>query len=63
MVLKYLRLRRTIRSWNNSNGVTVHHKWENCWCGAHVLAEGSEAEVQFVCEQFRARHRHISESA
>lgn len=52
------RLHRTIRNWNNSNGVTVYHKWENCWCGAHVLAEGSEAEVQFVCQQFRVRHRH-----
>lgn len=49
---------RTIRNWNDSNGVTVYHKWENCWCGAHVMAEGSEAEVLLVCKQFRERHRH-----
>lgn len=56
---KRLRLRRSIRDWNNSNGVVVHHKWESCWCGAHVMAEGSEAEVLFVCQQFGARHRHL----
>ena len=30
-----LRVRRTVRNWNSSNGVVVHHKWEICWCGAH----------------------------
>lgn len=55
---KRAHLHRTIRNWSNRNGVTVHHKWEICWCGAQVLAEGSEAEVLFVCKQFRARHRH-----
>ena len=57
-LLTRARLHRTIRSWSNRNGVTVHHKWEICWCGAQVIAEGSEAEVLHVCKGFRARHRH-----
>lgn len=56
-MLRRLRLRRTIRDWN---GAQVHEKWEGCWCGAHIDAEGSEAEVLFVCEQFRRRHRHLN---
>jgi len=57
-LLTRARLHRIVRDWSNANGFTVHHKWEICWCGAQVIAEGSEAEVLHVCKKFRVRHRH-----
>jgi hypothetical protein len=37
---------------------TTHQKWEHCWCGEHLNAEGTEAAVLLACLNFRSYHAH-----